>query len=96
MLIYVYVHLLPLEKELFLFFFFFSFLFCFPFRLKYFSIHITLLKEAGRQNLEHSFLSIQTSTSVRPTPITVMSKLSVIPLRDRLIAHAALDTLEIE
>ena len=51
---------------------------------------------AGLQKLEHSFLSIQILMSVHPTPTTVMSKLSVITLRDPLIAHAALDTLEME
>ena len=55
-----------------------------------------LTVEAGLQKLEHSFLSIQILTSVRLTFITVMSKLSVITLRDPLIAHAALDTLEME
>ena len=51
---------------------------------------------AGLQKLEHSFLSIQILMSVHPTPTTVMSKLSVITLRDPLIAHAAPDTLEME
>ena len=55
-----------------------------------------LTVEAGLQKLEHSFLSIQILMSVRPTFITVMSKLSVITLRDRLIARAALDTQEME
>ena len=50
---------------------------------------------AGLQKLEHSFLSIQILMSVHPTPMTVMSKLSVITLRDPLIAHAPPDTLEI-
>ena len=34
--------------------------------------------------------------SVQPTSITVMSMPSVITLRDRTTAHAALDTLEME
>ena len=55
-----------------------------------------LTVEAGLQKLEHSFLSIQILMSVHPTPITVMSRLSVITLRDPLIVHAALDTLEME
>ena len=55
-----------------------------------------LTVEAGLQKLEHSFLSIQILMSVHPTPITVMSRLSVITLRDPLIAHAAPDTLEME
>ena len=55
-----------------------------------------LTAEAGLQKLEHSFLSIQILMSVHPALMTVMSKLSVITLRDPLIAHAALDTLEME
>ena len=50
----------------------------------------------GLQKLDHSFLSIQILMSVHPTPITVMSKLSVITRRDPLIAHAPPDTLEME
>ena len=41
--------------------------------------------------------SFQILTSVQPSPIiTVMSMLSVITLMDRITAHAALDTLEME
>ena len=55
-----------------------------------------LTVEAGLQKLEHSLLSIQILMSVHPALMTVMSKLSVITLKDRLIAHAAPDTLEME
>ena len=55
-----------------------------------------LTVEAVLQKLEHSFLSIQILMNVHPALMTVMSKLSVITLRDPLIAHAALDTLEME
>ena len=41
-------------------------------------------------------LSFQILTSVRLTSITVMPMLSVVTLRDLIIAHAALDTLEME
>ena len=34
--------------------------------------------------------------SAQPASITVMPMLSVITLRDRITAHAALDTLEME
>ena len=55
-----------------------------------------LTVEAGLQKLEHSLLSIQILMSVQPALTTVMSKLSVITLRDPLIAHAPPDTLEME
>ena len=61
-----------------------------------FCIHITFIQRPVCKSIRTFLLSIQTSTSVGPTPITVMSKLSVITLRDPLIAHAALDTLEME
>ena len=61
-----------------------------------FCIHITFIQRPVCKSIRTFLLSIQTSTSVRPTPIIVMSKLSVITLRDRLIAHATLDTLEME
>ena len=41
-------------------------------------------------------VSFQILMSVQPTSITVMSMLSVITLMDRITAHAALDTLEME
>ena len=47
-----------------------------------------LTAEAVLQKLEHSFLSIQILMNVHPALMTVMSKLSVITLRDPLIAHA--------
>ena len=41
-------------------------------------------------------VSFQILTSVQPSPITVMSMLSVITLMDLITAHAALDTLKME
>ena len=61
-----------------------------------FCIHITFIQGPVCKSIRAFLLSIQTSTSVRPTPMIVMSKLSVITLRDPLTAHAALDTLEME
>ena len=61
-----------------------------------FCIHITFIQRPVCKSIRTFLLSIQTSTSVGPTPITVMSKLSVITLRDPLTVHAALDTLEME
>ena len=61
-----------------------------------FCIHITFIQRPVCKSIRTFLLSIQTSTSVGPTPITVTSKLSVITLRDPLIAHVALDTLEME
>ena len=41
-------------------------------------------------------VSFQILMSVQPSPITAMSMLSVTTLMDRITAHAALDTLEME